>query len=164
MKKFTQVTLLIWFVVINLFIFIPSFVVLLRGLSAGSIAVPEMPQPPPPPEPAALLPFDSKLDASVQEAQVKAQVDAYTQRINSYTQRVAAYGQQIVAYKSQIESGKTRQMIVYQAVVVDTLKSLLTTLLSALVGFVFAKAGAEALSKYMAAKKGQPLSEEIELL
>ena len=164
MKKFTQVTLLIWFVVINLFILVPSFFILARGLSADAVVVPEMPAPPPPPEPATLLQFDSKLDPKVQEAQVKAQVDAYTQRVNGYTQRVTAYTQQIVAYKSQIEAGKTRQMIVYQAVVVDTLKALLTTLLTALVGFVFAKAGAEVLSKHIAAKKGQVSTNEIELI
>ena len=155
MKDSTQKILIVWFIVINLFILVPSFNVLWKTSGADSATLRDMPNPPEPPEPPTLPPFDATRDPKVQEAQVKGQVDTFTQRIAGYTQRITAYTQQIAAYKSQIETAKPRQIAAYQLVVKDTLTELLKTLLTALVGFVFAKAGAEVVSKYIMMKRAK---------
>lgn len=166
MKEFIQVVLIIWFVSFTLFVLIPSFKVL-SGISApGAADLPTMPEPPVPPKADDLKPSVSAASAQTPEQRqgkivappatgTAAPIEVQDARVDIYTQQVAAYTQQVAAYKSQIESGKTRQVAAYRAVVTDTLVSLLSTALTAFLGYVFVKAGAELVNKYVATKRGQ---------
>ena len=160
MKTFIQVLLVIWFMAVTLFVLVPSYKVLSVVYVEGAADLPTMPDPPQPPPAAELKPLapaaaktpersGAKVPGS-QPADPAATVGGQDARVAVYTQQVTAYTQQLAAYKSQIESGKTRQVAAYRAVVTDTLVSLLSTALTAFLGYVFVKASAELVNKYLA--------------
>lgn len=133
-QNVTRVLLLIWFVVISFFILVPSFFVLLRVRELGAQA---QPQPPTPPQPPELPPLSKDFDKDVQGKQIES-------RVSAYQHQVAAYSHLMGAYKSQLDAqGKPSQLAVYQTVVKETLVSLITGLLTALVGYVFVTEGAK---------------------
>lgn len=166
MTKFIQVILIIWFASFTVFVLVPSFKVLSGIGVPGAADLPAMPDPPKPPTaeelkssaPAAPVktPEQPRTKIAGSPATETAVMgDVRDARVNVYTQQVNAYMQQVAAYKSQLESGKTRQVAAYRAVVTDTLVSLLSTALTAFLGFVFVRTGGELVNKYMATKRGQ---------
>jgi hypothetical protein len=174
MPTFIRVTLILWFLAFTLFVLLPSFTVLSGVGIPGAADLPKMPEPPKPPTADDLK--QPALTASVktpQQPQGKIpdplaatqtpQVEVRNALVDVYTQQVSAYTQQVAAYKSQIESGKTRQVAAYRAVVTDTLVSLLSTALTAFLGYVFVKAGAELVNKYGATKRGEKV-ESLKIL
>lgn len=143
LQDVARVLLLVWFVVISLFILVPSFYVLQR---MGELSAQPLPQPPAAPTPPELLPFDKTLDKEVQGKQIQSRVDAYQHQVTAYTQLMGAY-------KSQLDAqGKPPQLAVYQTVVKETLVSLITALLTALIGYVFVKEGVQVAKEYVKAK------------
>ena len=139
-----RVLLLVWFVVVGLFILVPSFYLLQKVKEQGTGAAQTSPQPPAPPE---LPAFDKSLDKEVQQKQIQSRVDAYQHQ-------VTAYGQLVGSYKTQLDAqGKSLQLAVYQAVVKETLVSLITGLLTALISYVFVKEGAAVAKQYIEAKQ-----------
>jgi hypothetical protein len=147
MKKTVQIILIIWFIIINLYILIPSFIVL-QGLNLEnqSVAIPI------PPSPLSLTPLNLTVSLDSQ----KEQVNAHTQQVNAYTQEVNAFIQQVNAYKAYLESSnKFNQHTKYGLVVKDTLVALLTSLLTALVSYVFINASAGLANNYILAKNNK---------
>ncbi|HEX7957306.1 MAG TPA: hypothetical protein VF508_10215 [Pyrinomonadaceae bacterium] len=166
MKTFIQVILVIWFVAFTLFVLVPSYKVLSRVGVPDAAELPTMPEPPPPPKaeelrssaPAAPVKPPEQPRTKIPDStgtSTLPTVEARNAWVDVYTQQVTAYTQQVAAYKSQIESGKTRQVAAYSAVVTNTLVSLLSTALTAFLGYVFVKAGAELVNKYVATKRGE---------
>lgn len=166
MKVFIQVMLVIWFIAVTVFVLVPTYTVLSGVVGPVAADLPKMPEPPQPPPAAELNPPAPAAPAKTREqsrgkvpgsqpADTPAAVGVQDARVAVYTQQVTAYAQQIAAYKSQIESGKTRQVAAYRAVVTDTLVSLLSTALTAFLGYVFVKAGSELVNKYVATKRGE---------
>lgn len=166
MKGFIQVMLVIWFIAVTVFVLVPSYKVLsVVGVTGADL--PKMPEPPVPPPAAELKAIGlgapakspkqqpAKLPGSLATDPAASAAGARDARVDVYTQQVTAYTQQVAAYKSQIESGKTRQITAYRTVVTDTLVSLLSTALTAFLGYVFVKAGAELVNKYVAMKRGE---------
>lgn len=152
MIKVFQYLLLVWFIVISLFIFVPSFLVLYSSWSYTDSTSEKPPEFPSPPALVPLEPLNTNLDAETQ----KRQVESLEIRVNAFTQQVNAYTQQVNAYKTYAENtGKSRSLEAYQTVVKDSLSSFLTTLLSALVAFAFAKAGAGLVDNYIRIKNGK---------
>jgi hypothetical protein len=131
MIKTIQVMLIAWFIVVNLFIFIPSYKILKGIYSDEAVMLPKAPDPPSPPAIGGVI--DPNMNRETQQEVIKAYV-------SFYTQNVAAHNQQIDAYKKQLESlGKTRQSSVYELVIKQTITALITGLTTALVAFAFAK-------------------------
>lgn len=146
LQTWTRVLLIIWFIVVSLYILIPSYVVL-QSVKEQDTAVTQTAQQLPTPPPTLELPaFDKGSDKDVQQKQIQSRVDAYQHQ-------VTAYSHQLTAYKAQVEAlGKPPRLAVYQAVVKDTLVSLITGLLTALVGYVFVKESAKVAKEYIQAK------------
>ncbi len=159
-----QLLLIVWFVSVTLFVLVPSCTVLSVLSVPGAADLPKMPEPPAPPTAEELKSSAASVTTPQQQPPVKipgpggvdpvAGVTVRDARVDVYTQQVTAYTQQLAAYKSQIEQGKTRQIATYKAVVTDTLVALLSTALTAFLGYVFVKSGAELVNKYLAAKRG----------
>jgi hypothetical protein len=131
MIRAIQLILIAWFIVVNFFIFVPSYKVLKGIYSEEAMALPKAPEPPSPPSLSGLV--DPSMNPQTQQELIKAHVSFYTQRIT-------AHNQQIDAYKKQLDSpGKTRQIAVYELVIKQTIMALITGLTTALVAFAFAK-------------------------
>lgn len=150
LKRFIQVLLLLWFVVINAAILIPSYRMLF-GADAGPATSP-LPAPTPPPPPA-LGPLDPALGAESQ----KQQVETYKQQAASYAEQVKSYTQQVAAYKVQTEvQNKSGRAGVYEMVVKNTLVSLLGGFATTLIGVVFANLGAGVVDNFVRMRNGSP--------
>lgn len=151
MRKVAQVIILVWFTVVSLFIFVPSYFVLSNSLGHGRIIVPD---PPPPPKTLSLSPIGTSLDVKVQEQQVA----SYVQRVGAYTQQVTAYTQELDAYKAQLTAlTSDARTSTYEIVVDKTLAPLLNAFFTALIGYVFTNAGSSLLNNYIKAKNMLPL-------
>jgi hypothetical protein len=132
MTRVVQLILIAWFITVNLFILIPSYNVL-KGIGHEDAKV--LPKPPEPlPSPPNLSgSVNSALNAETQQELIKAHV-------SFYTQQVTAHNQQIDAYKKQLDSlGRTRQIIVYELVIKQTIVTLIAGLTTALIAFAFVK-------------------------
>ena len=130
MVRAIQLILIAWFIVVNLFIFVPSYKVL-KGISNDEAIV--LPKAPEPPSPPSLGGLDPTMNPQTQQELIKAHVSFFTQQIAGHNQRTDAY-------KKQLDSlGKTRQIIVYELVIKQTIMALITGLTTALVAFAFAK-------------------------
>jgi hypothetical protein len=152
MRTVIQAILVIWFVVISLFLFVPSFL-LLTGVGLTRQTVPQPPVPPPLIAALANPPSDPKLDIKVLEELGK----TYAQQVSAYTQQVTSYKEQLAAYKVYVEaSSKGTLAGAYQLVVKETLGTLLTTFATALLGYVFIKGGAGLVNNILLARRGQP--------
>ena len=132
MIRVIQIVLVAWFITVNLFILIPSYNVL-KGIGHDDAKV--LPKPP------EQLPLPPNLSGSVNPTiNVETQQELIKAHVSFYTQQVTAHNQQIDAYKKQLDSlGKTRQIIVYELVIKQTIVTLIAGLTSALVAFAFVK-------------------------
>lgn len=149
MKKAFQIILITWFIVVNLYILIPSFIVL-KGINQQTQAK-DLPTPPPP---LSIQPLDLTVALDSQ----KEQVNAFTQQVNAYTQRVNAFTQEVNAYKAYLESSdQFNQHTKYSLVVKDTLVTLMSGLLTAIVSYVFVNASTGLANNYIRAKNNQPV-------
>lgn len=171
MQTFIRVILIIWFLAFTGFVLVPSLFVLCGVGVPDAADLPKMPDPPKPPTADDLkqtasvktaVPPQGKIPDPLTPTQTP-QLEVRNALVDVYTQQISAYTQQIAAYKSQIELGKTRQVVAYRAVVTDTLVSLLSTALTAFLGYVFVKAGAELVNKYAATKRGEK-AESLKIL
>jgi ABC-type glycerol-3-phosphate transport system permease component len=145
MTRVVQIILIAWFLMVSLFIFIPSYNVL-KGIDQGDAKVLPKPPDPPPSPPNLSGSVTSGLSAETQQELIKAQV-------SFYTQQVATHNQQIDAYKKQLDSlGKTRQILIYELVIKQTIVTLIAGLTSALVAFAFVKAE-ELMRRYLASRQ-----------
>jgi hypothetical protein len=165
-KLVIQVILLLWFVVINVAILVPSYQILFCSEDTITEGVQPAPHPPgPPPAPAAIGPLDPSLDLEKQKQQVEAykqQVSAYAEQVKAYTQEMTAYTQQVTAYKIQegarTKAGRTGN---YELVVKNSLITLLGGFATTLIAYVFANLGAGVANNYVRVRKGlnpEPLS------
>lgn len=151
MVKTFQYLLIGWFILINLFIFVPSFLVLCESWSETDSTTQKAPEFPTAPT-FVVEPLNTSLDPESQ----KKQIEALTQRVIAFTQQVTLYTQQVNAYKAYGDTAnKSRRLETYKTVVKDSLVSLFSTLLTALVGYVFAKGGVELVNNYIRAKNNQ---------
>lgn len=129
MVKAIQIILIAWFVIVNVFIFVPSYKILKGIDNNDAMVLPQAPELTSPPN----LSVDPNMNPQSQQEIIKANV-------SFYTQQVIGHNQKIDAYKKQLDSlSKTRQMVVYELVIKQTIMALITGLTAALVGFAFAK-------------------------
>lgn len=147
MIRVIQIILIAWFITVNLFILIPSYNVL-EGIGHEDAKV--LPKPP------EQLPVPPNLSGSVDPAMnVETQKELIKAHVSFYTQQVTAHNQQVDAYKKQLDSlGKTRQILVYELVIKQTIVTLIAGLTSALVAFAFVKT-AELVREYFASRAGR---------
>lgn len=155
-KVFIRIILILWFFVLNLFIFIPAYRLFQDVFSKSEEAV-QIPSSPPEPMQALSLPeIDTTLELEVLKQQVLSQteqVNAYTQRVSAYTQEVAAYTQQTEAYKTYLSSTvQSERLTVYEKVVNQTLLGMLNAFVVALITYVFANVGASLASNFIRLK------------
>lgn len=140
-----------WFILINLFILIPSWRIL-RGTTADYAGTQQSMTPPVPPNPIVVSPLDPRLPIQAQ----KEQISGLTQQVNAYTQQVSAYTQQVNAYKAYVESAaKSDQTANYKTVVTDTLVPILNGFIVVFLGWVFANIGAGVAERFTAARVNQ---------
>ena len=160
MKTLVQVLLLIWFVALSVFVFIPSFVVLRDARNAVN-AEESLPTLPPAPVALVLSSVDPKLDPKKQEAIVKVytqQVAAYTQQVVVYTQQTTSYRDRLTVYKANLDAAaRANEVQPYTLVVKDVIVPLATTFATALLGYVFVKAGAQLIDNRIRASSNQAL-------
>lgn len=155
MKTVIRIAIIIWIVILNLFILIPSYKLLFGQEADNASKLDEPPKPPAPPNTPVLSSTNNQTpDPKFVEEKVK----SYTQEVTAYTQQVAAYNQQITAYKTRAELvTKIRGDAAYELVVKGTLQPLLLSLLTAFLAWVFANAGASLVDNYIRAKNNQSL-------
>lgn len=155
MKKFTQGVLIVWFIVVNLFILIPSYNLLNIEKESENSSI----DPPRPPNVLVIKDLNTSDPDSTQKNQIAIatqQALAYTQQINVYTQQVNAYKEQISLAKLQLENTKKgSQMARYTAVIKDVLSTLLTGFVAALITFAFVNAGTGLADNYIRVKNNQ---------
>lgn len=165
MKTTIQLLLLTWFVTVNLFILIPSFMLLRSGVDESSATQPPQPPQPPPPVNVGLL--DPTLDLEKQRQQIEAykqQVGGYAEQIKAYTQQVSAYSQQVTAYKTQQEAKPdAKRKAIYELVVKGTLLSLIASFATTLIAYVFTNLGATVVDNAIR-MKNQKEPQELRLL
>lgn len=168
-KKLIQVILLVWFIAINVAILVPSYQ-LLFGRDADDAADGQPPPPNPPATPrlaAAIGPLDPALDIEKQRQQVetyKQQVGTYAEQIKAYTQEVSAYTQQLAAHKARAEAKtRTNRLAVYEAVVKNSLTTLVSGFVTAIITYVFANLGAGVVDNIIRVRNGAP-PESLKLL
>jgi ABC-type glycerol-3-phosphate transport system permease component len=159
-KNLIRIILIGWFIVLNLFIFIPAYRLFGDVFSKGDEAVQSPPSPPEPIQALSLAEIDTTLELEVLKQQILAQteqVNAYTQRVSAYTQEVAAYTQQTEAYKTYLSSTvQSERLTVYEKVVNGTLLGMLNAFVAALITYVFANVGASLVNNFIS-KKAQPV-------
>jgi flagellar basal body-associated protein FliL len=152
MKQFIQILLIVWFIVLNLFILIPSYHLLNYEQENESKTL-NPPNPPPP-----LLIKDIKV--SDPDATQKNQVSIATQQAQTYAQQVSAYTQQVNAFTQQVNleklklenSKKGSEITRYNTVIKDSLIKLLADFLAALITFAFVNAGTGLVDNYIRAR------------
>lgn len=149
MKKAIQAILLSWFLIINLFILIPSFYLL-----SGSADDSTKPQPPPqPPAVTTIGPLDSAIDIEKQ----KHQLEAYKLQAGLYAEQGKIYAQQVTAHKTYQDAlPGSRRTAVYELVVKSTLVTLISGFATALIAYVFTSLGAQVVNNQLLMRKGQP--------
>ena len=149
-----------WFILINLFILIPSWRILSGPTEAGHAGTQQSMTPPVPPSPVVMPPLDPKLPIEAQ----KEHVSALTQQVNAYTQQVSAYSQQLNAYKAYVESAaKSDPSANYKTVVSGTLVPILNGFIAAFLGWVFANIGVGVAERLTAARANQARRDGTEL-
>jgi hypothetical protein len=71
---------------------------------------------------------------------------------------VAAYSQAVQAYKAYLDSPAADvQAQRYKLIVKDTMLSVYSTFVTALLGYVFIKAGTQVIDNYIRAARNQPM-------
>jgi hypothetical protein len=158
LKGLIQVILLVWFIVVNASILIPSWQ-MLYGTPDRDIANRPPPTPPLMP-PAPAMPPDTQTDAAQQPQRLevyKQQAAVYAEQVKSYANEVAAYAQQVAAYKLHEEARqKAGRVGTYELVVKGTLVTILGSFAVTLVGYVFANLGAGVVDNFARLKNGAP--------
>jgi hypothetical protein len=154
MQKIVQTILVIWFVVVSLFLFIPGAALLLRGDPLPAA----MPNPPSPPVVSTALTDPKEIAVISRDPKVIEEISkAWAQQVASYTQQVAAYKEQLAAYKVYADAAGKRQLSgAFQLVIKDTIVTLLSTFATALLGYVFVKGGAGLVNNLLLIRSGRP--------
>ena len=168
LKTLLQIILLVWFIAINVAILIPSYQLLFARGVVGAAGGRVLPQPPElKTAPVVVGPLDSNLDLEKQKQQVetyKQQVATYAENIKAYTQQVTSYTQQVEAYKTQEGArNQTNRLAVYEAVVKNSLVTLVGGFATTLIAFIFANLGAGVVDNYIRVRKGAA-PESLQLL
>ncbi len=142
--------------------------------SRASMPLPEsltvLPTPPAPPITPTLQVVQTDQPTETIEVQVAVltkQVEAYTQEVTSYTQAVNGYTQQVAVHKTYLEASTaddTRQASAYTSVIKDTLLPIASTILAALLGFVFTSAAADTIKTGLALRAAQSQDERRQIL
>jgi hypothetical protein len=160
MKRVIQAILLVWFIVVSAAILIPSYQLL---FGAGD-PEPAKTQAPTPPAAPSRLTFDPNLDATHQAQKLedyKQQLAVYTEQIKGYTQEVTAYTQQVAAHKVFVDTNeKSTRRGVFELVAKGTLVTMIGTLMTGLIAYVFTSLGAGVVNNMMLVRNGkdpQPL-------
>ena len=160
MKKTVQIILIVWFILLNLFILIPSFNLLFNyteETANESIKVPDLP-----PAVPKLEILNSSAPEKTQDNQVKIatqQVQAYAQQIAAYTQQITAYTQEVNLEKLKMDNSKKGSAITrYNTVIKDSLLTLLGGFATAFITFAFVNAGTTLANNYLRAKNNQPVT------
>jgi hypothetical protein len=153
--------LTVWFAIIATLVTVPSAAVLWHARRASKPGLTMPPAPPEAPPLLSLTPFDPKLPATALEQQTKIsanQVAGYSKSVEAYKEQVNAYTQQLNAYKSFADyNAKDALATAYELVVKNTVVTLVNGLVTALIGYVFAKAGASLVDNYLRSKNNQAL-------
>jgi hypothetical protein len=154
MKKVVQWILIVWFITVNLFILIPSFVLLKESREEAVKPTP----PPDPPKEMTIGPLDSTLEIDRQ----KQQIEAYKLQVSLYAEEVKRHAQQVAAHKTYIEATPaSRRIAVYQLVVKESLLTLISGFATALIAYVFTSLGANVVDNFLRMRNNQapqPLS------
>lgn len=170
MAKLLKVLLLAWFFVVNLFIWIPSYRLLMTADSAAasSRTPPELPE-----EPAELnaaLRLDALPDGlSVEQLieRVKSQeqqVKAHGIQMEGYKARLGAFANEVDAYKTATQLGTTSPAHeAYKLVVKETVGTVIWASVVGLLTLGFAKVGAQVLDNHNRMRQQQP-PQEIRIL
>lgn len=158
LKRLIQITLLIWFIAINVAILVPSYRLLFATADNPAVqglpTLPDAPTAPKFPEPSATKP-DPETQKQ-QGAEQQQQVGLYAQRVNAYTQQVAAYTQQLAALKAQRDAkDTTNRLAVYDSVVRNSLVTLVGGFATGLIAVVFANLGAQVANNFANVKRGK---------
>lgn len=159
LRRLIQIILVVWFIAVNAAILIPSYQ-LLFGDAEGAEGRQTLPQPPrAAPAPPTVGPLDPALPVEKQKEQVevyKQQVGAYTEHVKVYTQEVTAYTQQLAAHKAQEESkNRGNRLAVYEAVVKNSLITLISGFATGLIAVIFANLGAGVVDNIMRIRAGR---------
>lgn len=159
-KGIIRTILIVWFIVLNLFIFIPAYRLFQDVFSTGDDAIQIPPTPPEPIQALSLSEIDTSLELGLLEQQVAAQtqqVNAYTQHVSAYTQEVSAYTQQTEAYQTYLSSTvQSERLTVYEKVVNQTLLDMLDAFITALITYVFANVGSSLVNNFIS-KTANPI-------
>ena len=146
-KPAIQWMLLLWFLVISFLVLYPSMHLL---FDYKNVTINAPPQPPTPPSPVVL---SQQQDAGQQEKLVQ----IYNQQVAAYEKYVTAYSSFLTAYKSHVEmQNKPPAHATYELVVKETLLTVMNSFVAALLGYVFVKAGENAIRQYVNARYVRP--------
>ena len=143
MKTLIATILITSFVVITLLILIPSALLLLSREPDAQFPA-ELAAVPKPPTQLSLPPLEPKGDTKAQLELDKELISAYSNEVSAYTQHVTAYSQGVQAYKAYLDSPGVRTQR-YKLIVKDTMLSVYSAFLTALLGYVFIKAAAQVI-------------------
>ena len=135
MTKIIQWLLLLWFAIAAAFVLIGGIILTLESHGTKA-SVPTTP----------ILP-DCKPkcgNAAEMEAMLKV-----------YTAQTAAYEKQLAALKAKASAEQSQALETYKAVAKETIQPLLTTIFTALLGYVFVKGTATVVNNAILARSGQ---------
>lgn len=146
-KQWIQLVLLGWFIVLSLFVFVPSAVLLFSASPITSEVV-SMPKAPAIAEPP-------KLDPALKTDQV----NAYDKYVNAQLTR---YEKEINLYKERLGAGTTREsradlISVYKVVVNDVLDGFVEKILASLLAFAFVKVGLDMVAEWRTRRNARSL-------
>lgn len=130
-RNFFRIVLLLWFLMVSAFVFVPSFGVLRDARNSAAPTLPELP----------VAPESEKIDP-------KEDPEVLAQRVALFQQQVKIFEHQLNAYKKQVETETADHVTkaeAFQMVVKDTLVTLVAQFLTALFAYVFVNAGAQVL-------------------
>ena len=148
-RNLFRIILLLWFLVISAFVFVPSYKVFRDARSEPVSGLPGLPVAP---EPESIKAGeDAKLAA---------------QRVAAYQHQVKLFEHRIKAYEKEVDvktAGFVSTADAFELVVKDTLLTLVAQFLTALFAYVFVNAGAQVLDNRQRIK-GNQAPERIRLL
>jgi hypothetical protein len=146
LKNIVRVLLLIWFITISLFIFIPSYQLLSESQKEKDRARAALAQ----------LPLPPSVPKEIRPTKPTNSPENITQLVKLYEQSVAAYDKEITAYVKFADGNAkaVNRTDTYNAVVKGTLATMMTTFLTALLGWIFASAVVGLTHNYYLYKKG----------
>jgi hypothetical protein len=148
-KTVVRIVLVAWFVIVNILILVPSFLVLWAPEAENRLTL-QTPERPKPPDVMALVNKDA--DSTARATQVTFAGHVTTM----YGHQAGVYMQQVNAYKTNAELlAKSPDRSRYQLVVKDTLVPLLTVFFSALITFAFINGTSSLINNHNLLKHGK---------